>query len=388
MPCEVFVCDVATGRLVTHFWADDRASVAGFGGGKLVTLERQRGGIVRRVVRDIDAGTETTLVGDGRAAGPVTSDGAWMLWHSPPLVSLVSTSDGRATLLHDGHETPVIAMAWSWDGSALATLSTGCVVRVLDVSSGALTWTFESSSRGVSTLAFSPDGRSLYAAGRAERITWDLTTGEERARETHDGDDPYGSRWLVVSPDGRTTLSNVRGRFFLTSDSSAAREIFVGEGFDPIHVAFDGPDRVRIVRVAWASGATLLEVVWRDLAGALVARSQRSRERWSTLVAVTDRTCDAVAIIDGSVVRADLRDEASLTAICQSEPYRRIVAARGRAALVEKTDGAFALLDIDDGRERAVIRVARRVAAWSMAPGGLRVAVSYRDGGVEVFEAS
>lgn len=384
MPCEVFVCDVATGRLVTHFWADDRASVAGFGGGKLVTLERQRGGVVRRVVRDIDAGTETTLVGDGRAAGPVTRDGAWMLWHSPPLVSLVSTSDGRATSLHDGHETPVIAMAWSWDGAALATLSTSCAVRVLDVSSGALAWTFESSSRGVSTLAFSPDGRSLLAAGRVEHITWDLTTGEERSRDSHEGLDPYGPRWLVFSPDGQSFLSNVTGKLCLWSEGAAPRELSFSNAAD---VAFDGPERVRIVGATWQSLVMYVEVSWRDLAGRLVAQSRRPNERWASLVAVTDRSYDAVAIIDGSVVRADLRDEASFTAICQSAPYRRIVAARGRAALVEKTDGAFALLDVDDGRERAVIRVSRGVTAWSMAPGGLRVAAAYRDGGVEVFEA-
>ena len=163
-PCEVIVCDPAEGRVVTRFWAEDKAVCVGFAAGRLVTQERVGGG-TRRVVRDVDAGDEEERGGDVRAVGPLTPDGRWMVRHAAPVVELVDLRDGRARRLHDGHEALVRDVAWSADGALLATLAVNGAVRVWDVGAAELLWELEDARRAVDGLAFSPDAVEVQAVG-------------------------------------------------------------------------------------------------------------------------------------------------------------------------------------------------------------------------------
>jgi hypothetical protein len=388
-PREVFVCDLAAGRVVAHFWVDDKAALVGFAAGKMVIQARQRGG-VRRIVHDVDADTVDALAGDVKAVGPLTPDGDWMARFAAPLLEAVRVRDGRALRLHDGHDAPVVAMAWSHDGAQLATLSSNGVARVWNVSDPSLAWELEDPSKGISLVAFSRDGRLLHAAGSTAVLAWELSSGAEVRRTAHVDQSYPTTRWLLVAPDDRGLLTNCAGRLALIRDDAPAPRplMLAGEGFGLRHVAFDGDARVRYVVSGYVDGfgkSTALAVRWCDLAGRAVSESRRDPARWDSLVPIDDDPYAALALVDGDLVRADLRDEASFVVLAAGGTYRRIVAARGPVGLVERSDGALVAVGVDDGRERAVLPVARGLAFVALSCDGRYVAVALRDGGVEVF---
>ena len=224
-PCEVIVCDPAEARVVTRFWADDKAVGVGFAAGRVVTQERVGGG-TRRVVRDVDAGDEEALGGDDHAVGPLTPDGRWMLRHLAPLVELVDLRDGRALRLHDGHETLVRDLAWSAEGALLATLAVNGAVRVWDLRGPELLWQFESAARVELAVAFSPDRQHLYGVG-SSLVAWGLDDGAERQRVALADADfaPVPRCRVAVSPDGQHLLTNVTWTLVLVEQPAHAAQV-------------------------------------------------------------------------------------------------------------------------------------------------------------------
>jgi WD40 repeat protein len=81
-------------------------------------------------------------------------------------------------LLHtlSGHSQPLECLAFSRDGTRLATGSTDTVVKLWDVATGDEILTLRGHSAGVVSLCFSPDGQKLVSGSIdwTARV-WDAT---------------------------------------------------------------------------------------------------------------------------------------------------------------------------------------------------------------------
>ncbi|MBI2929645.1 MAG: protein kinase [Verrucomicrobia bacterium] len=126
--------------------------------------------------------------------------------------SSLLTAGGRQALLYNldmsheklslhGHVDGVSGVAFSPDGSRLASVGRDEILRVWELSTSRLAWTGEMSSAGES-VEFSPDGQLLATgnSGRGPVLLWDARTGQ-RLKEV----EIHGSAtWTVrFSPDGR-----------------------------------------------------------------------------------------------------------------------------------------------------------------------------------------
>ena len=142
------------------------------------------------------------------------SDGVKSLSFSPDSTTLASGSyayDGAVRLWDLASRTCIDtldavypAVAYSPDGKTLA-YSTGTDIKLLDLATGAVTHSLTGHAIGITSMAFSPDG-SLLASGSNDFTArvWDLTTGASAARLT--GHAGY-VKSVAFSPDGAMLAS-------------------------------------------------------------------------------------------------------------------------------------------------------------------------------------
>ncbi|NYH55756.1 energy-coupling factor transporter ATP-binding protein EcfA2 [Nocardiopsis arvandica] len=127
---------------------------------------------------------------DGTRIATASRDGTARLW------------DTRGGLLRElrSHMGMVEMAAWSPDSRRLATASRDHTVRVWDAGTGETLLRFTDATDVVRGVAWSPDGRYVAAASRDRVVRiWEADTGRLSAQLTGHTDNVLGIRW---SPDG------------------------------------------------------------------------------------------------------------------------------------------------------------------------------------------
>lgn len=150
-------------------------------------------------------------------------------------------------------------VAFSPDGTLVATGDHADKVKLWDVATGKLLRTLEGHSEDVSAVAFSSDGTLIASAGEDRNVgLWDVKTGKlKRMLKGHT------DRVLTVafSPDGTELASggdDQSVRLWSVSDGKFLRD-FTGQAYAVYAVSFS-PDGKRLASSGWADGVTLWDV--------------------------------------------------------------------------------------------------------------------------------
>ncbi len=116
-----------------------------------------------------------------------------------------------------GHNAPIVAVAWSPDGSRIATMSQGFEASLClwDAETGQLLRTLPASERwwfGGHWLVFAPDGARLFAAGGDGVVhCWDASSGKAvwsgRADDRGDNTEPLRLDGFRLTADGARLLT-------------------------------------------------------------------------------------------------------------------------------------------------------------------------------------
>jgi len=158
-------------------------------------------------------------------------------------IRLWRVADGRLVRTMKGHASGVLSVAFSPDGTLLASGSGDKTVRLWKVEDGALLRTLEGYTSWVSSVAFSPDG-TLLASGSCgqggSEVRRDCVKGEIRLWRVVDGAlvrtlKGHGNRVnsVAFSPDGRLLASGSDDktvRLWQVSDGVLVRTLEGHEG--------------------------------------------------------------------------------------------------------------------------------------------------------------
>jgi WD40 repeat protein len=135
----------------------------------------------------------------GLAALAVAGGGLtwWIVSRNPPEGTLFST--------YTGHTNAVFAVAWSPDGSRIASGSGDNTVQVWNAADGSQAYTFREHTGTVYAVAWSPDGNRI-ASGSADGIVqvWNAANGSPIYTYTGHTSTVYTVAW---SPDGNRIAS-------------------------------------------------------------------------------------------------------------------------------------------------------------------------------------
>jgi len=114
------------------------------------------------------------------------------------------------------------SVAWNSDGTRLAT-ATREGAKVWDAETGQELLTLSGPRGWVETLAWSPDGKRLAAAGSAVKV-WDAETGQELLALSHSLTDIGLSHSVAWSPDGKR-LAAGRGASVKVWEAETGKEL-------------------------------------------------------------------------------------------------------------------------------------------------------------------
>ena len=271
---------------------------------------------------------------DGTRLASASVDQTMKLW---------DVATGEEMLTIKGHTKSVYDLAFSPDGTRLASASADKTVKVWEAATGQEMSTLKGHKGGVLSVAFSPDGMRLASASFDRTVkVWDAVTGQEMLTlKGHSGD----VHSVAFSPDGMRLATASRDQTVKVWDASTGQEMLTLKGHTGHvqSVAFS-PDRTRL---ASAGGDNTLKV-W-DASTGQEMRTLKGHTHWVTTVAFSP---------DGT----------------------RLAAASGATVKVWEAAATQEMLTVNGHTDR--------VHSVAFSPDGTRLASASRDRTVKVWDTA
>ncbi|HEY7309656.1 MAG TPA: WD40 repeat domain-containing protein [Gemmataceae bacterium] len=288
-----------------------------------------------------------------------------------------------------GKCSAVKQILFSPDSRRVATREGKATVHLFDVRGRKMLFALAVKEETISALVFSPDGKHLLTGGGTRETAirfWDAETGQQTCVLKHDN--PRGGvSSLALSPDGRTLAVSSAGEVYLWNVNAAkpSRALArVGDGAVVEHLQFS-PDGARL---AGAAGNTVC--LWHTASGRLYTPgpTEAVDAITATITAVAaspDRRLLAAGSENGRIDLWDLPARRLLRRLPgHAEAVARLTfSPDGKMLASRSSSGVIRLWDADSGRQRREIQSPpihpRTAIDLLYAPNGKMLAADYLD---------
>ncbi len=284
----------------------------------------------------------------------------------------------------EGHTGSVLSVAFSPDGTLLASGSVDSTIKLWDVKKKENITTLEGHTDIVSTVAFSPDG-TLLASGSQDIKLWDIVTRRNVA--TLSSSVPWTSS-IAFSPDG-TLLASVYGGGDVTLwDIVTRRNVATLSGHTggDYSVAYS-PDGTTLATGSVDGTVKLWDVSTRTNTATLSGHS-----RWVHSVAFSpDGTLLASGSVDGTVKLWDVSTRTNTATLSGHSPSVRSVAFSPDGTLLASgsVDSTVKLWDIEKKENITTLEGHTSfVNSVAFSPDGTTLVSGSNDGTVLLWDMS
>jgi WD40 repeat protein/energy-coupling factor transporter ATP-binding protein EcfA2 len=287
-----------------------------------------------------------------------------------------------------GHTDWVTDVAFSPDGSRLATTSLDNTVRIWDAQSGQVLLTLADHSRGVETVAFSPDGARLATAGDdGFIIVWNAETG---SRLGVFKDDNGTIQSLAFSPDNvhlAAAYTDFTVRIWNTTTRRSLYRLFGHEGpltdvaFSPDGVYFATASRDgRVIVWDMETGAPVYPINPNDGEPVVINALAFSPDGSRIVTANEDGTAKVWDYKSGELLLAVFGHTSRILDVAYSPDGTRLITAG--------SEGTFKLWQADSGQViYSLSGHSSGVNAITFSPNSQLIATASQDGTAKVWLA-
>jgi len=156
-------------------------------------------------------------------------------WHDH-VIRLWDVTTGALIRTFEGHTGDVNSVTLTLDGKTLISGSSDHTIKLWNVATGAEIRTLTGHAGVVNSIALTPDGKTLVSGSEDNTIKlWNVATGVELASLVSFRD----SSWVMVTPDGRfdtNRIDDIKGLHWLMPDAPLTPvpiEIFMRDYYEP-----------------------------------------------------------------------------------------------------------------------------------------------------------
>ncbi len=296
-----------------------------------------------------------------------------------------------STFLHDDRASSagaprrvVLAVAYSPDGSLVASAGEDAAICLRDARTGAVQGRLEGHGDSVASIAFSPDGKTLASGGYDRTIRlWDVATRSPRA--TLSGHENWVFA-VAYSPDGRLLASAGSDKAVRLWDAATGHPLAVLAGHaSAVRALAFHPNGRRLA----SAGADREAIIWDTESHRPVSRIAGHRGTVRSLAYAPDGRTLATAGEDGEIKLWEARTGRELAAMTgHGDMVLGLAFSPGGSTLAScGMDGAVKLWDPGAGRERASLPShGEAVSALAFAPGARHLATAGYDGTVSLWD--
>jgi WD40 repeat protein/serine/threonine protein kinase/DNA-binding SARP family transcriptional activator len=355
-------------------------------GRKLLTLSGHAGPVIGVALNP--AGTH---------AATANADGTAALWPIAELLAAGQSETPAPSLTFTSHGGEVVAVAFSPDGTRLATASLDQTARVWDVTSGGLLLTLAGHEESVRDVAFTPDGDFLVtgSSDRTARI-WNLATGEVAAVLAGHTDrvfdislSPDGTLLATASRDSTVKLWHLAWAGEGVTASEQMTAVTAGSHGGPVWGTAFSPDG----RLLATGGADAAVQVWSMANGQRLLALAGHSSTVVNLAFSPDGHTLASGSLDGTVRMWDITPEGSrewLTlAEHQAVSFDVNYSPDGRLLATASFDGTAVIWDATSGKRLYTLATSSApVSAAVFSPDGQRLATASFDGTAVVWNVA
>ena len=300
-------------------------------------------------------------------------------------IKLWDSATGQETMTFKAHADPIYCIAFSPNGARIASSSSDATVRLWDLSTGKEAQSLKGHASLIWSIAFSPDGARIASASDDRTVKlWDLSTGQNVLTLTGHTSMVRG---VAFSPDGARIASASSDHTLKLWDAATGQEIraWNAHSLGVTSVAFS-PDGSRIASSSIDQSVSL----WNAATGQRTLKLEGHLGHVHSVAFSPGGSRLASGGKDGTVRLWDLETGQETLMLRGNTGWvvSVVFSPDGEKIASTGTDGTVSVCDRALGQETVTIRspsTARRIA---ISPDGARIALAMWDKTVTLWDTA